>query len=112
MEEILSDAVPPKEEIYQQLARTSAPISSCRCCWVKPSSDGGVRRLLKALRHEVPGPEATAQRLGIDRAMMPRRSSFKTYHQPHAGKLSLARVFGGRVARRPGPQRPARRRAC
>ena len=31
-------------------------------------SSWGVRRLLKALRHEVPGPAAAANRLGVDRA--------------------------------------------
>jgi elongation factor G len=96
MEEILSDAIPPKEEVYQQLAKDLAADLIVPVLLGEAERDGGVRRLLKALRHEVPGPEALASRLGIsphDAATL----VFKTYHQPHAGKLSLARILGGRV---------------
>src|SRR5262249_55260468 len=58
--------------------------------------DSGVHRLLKALRHDVPGPEVAAQRLGIngDAAAI----IFKTSNQQHAGQLSFARRLGGKVA--------------
>jgi elongation factor G len=59
--------------------------------------DHGVRRLLKALRHEVPGHEATAARLGLPTGSEACALVFKTYHQPHTGKLSLARVWSGRI---------------
>lgn len=97
MEEILSDAIPPKEEIYQQLAKDLAADLIVPVLLGEAEKDGGVRRLLKALRHEVPGPEELAQRRGIS-SYDASTLVFKTYHQPHAGKLSLARIFGGRVA--------------
>lgn len=97
MEEILSDVVPPKEEIYQQFAKDLAADLIVPVLLGEAERDGGVRRLLKALRHEVPGPEALAQRLGIS-SYDASTLVFKTYHQPHAGKLSLARIFGGRVS--------------
>lgn len=97
MEEILSDVVPPKDEIYQQFAKDLAADLIVPVLLGEAERDGGVRRLLKALRHEVPGPEALAQRLGIS-SYDASTLVFKTYHQPHAGKLSLARIFGGRVS--------------
>lgn len=97
MEEILSDVVPPRDEIYQQFAKDLAADLIVPVLLGEAERDGGVRRLLKALRHEVPGPEALAQRLGIS-SYDASTLVFKTYHQPHAGKLSLARIFGGRVS--------------
>ena len=97
MEEILSDVVPPKDEIYQQFAKDLASDLIVPVLLGEAERDGGVRRLLKALRHEVPGPDALAQRLGIS-SYDASTLVFKTYHQPHAGKLSLARIFGGRVS--------------
>ena len=96
MEEILSDATPPKEEVYQQLAKDLAADLIVPVLLGEAERDGGVRRLLKALRHEVPGPDALAARRGIS-SYDASTLVFKTYHQPHAGKMSLARVFGGRV---------------
>jgi elongation factor G len=57
------------------------------------SSSWGVRRLLKALRHEAPGPDAAASRLSVtDPAMY----AFKILHGP-IGRLALSRVLGGTV---------------
>ncbi len=97
MEEILSDVAPPREEIYQQFTKDLAADLIVPVLLGEAERDGGVRRLLKALRHEVPGPEAAAQRLGIS-GFDASTLVFKTYHQPHAGKLSLVRVFGGKIA--------------
>jgi elongation factor G len=61
------------------------------------TADHGVRRLWKALRHETPSPRETADRLGIAAAGEPLAQIIKTYHLPHTGKLSLARVWRGTV---------------
>ncbi|MGI9170139.1 MAG: elongation factor G, partial [Caulobacteraceae bacterium] len=50
---------------------------------------------LKALRHEAPGPDRAAARLGIER---PGAAVFKTAWAGQAGKLAYARVFGARLA--------------
>ncbi|MGI9437644.1 MAG: elongation factor G, partial [Geminicoccaceae bacterium] len=57
----------------------------------------GVRRLLEALSKETPPPSRTNERLGIDPAGTPIVQIIKTYHLPHAGKLSLARIWSGEV---------------
>ncbi len=57
--------------------------------------DMGVRRLLRAVVEEAPAPGTTADRLGIASEGPPLVQVLKTYHVPHAGKLSLARVWRG-----------------
>ena len=65
LEQLLEDAVPSKDEIYQQLSKDLADDLIVPVFFGSAERDNGVRRLLKALRHEVPGPEATAARLGL-----------------------------------------------
>jgi elongation factor G len=55
----------------------------------------GVRRLLKALRHDTPSPSTTAARLGEERAAA---EVFKISHGNAIGRLALTRVFGGTLA--------------
>lgn len=96
LEQLLEDTVPSRDEIYGQLAKDFAGDLIVPVFFGIAERDHGVRRLLKALRHEVPGHEATAARLGI----APTETTalvFKTYHQPHTGKLSLARIWSGKV---------------
>ena len=98
LEQLLEDTVPPKETVYAQLAKDLQDDLIVPVFLGAAERDHGVRRLLKALRHEVPCPAATAARLGI----APENGDvvatvFKTYHQPHTGKLSLARVWAGTV---------------
>jgi len=97
LEKLLEDVVPDPDEIYAGLAR------DLRQHLIVPvffgSADGmhGVTRLLKALRHEAPEPQQTADRLGI-LADEPCARVFKTLHASHTGKLSLVRVFAGEIA--------------
>jgi elongation factor G len=58
------------------------------------SSSWGVRRLLKALRHEVPGPHIAASRLEVS---SPSMYVFKVLHGS-IGRLAMARVLGGKIA--------------
>ncbi len=98
LEQLLEDAVPSKDAVYGQLAKDLADDLIVPVFFGVAERDHGVRRLLKALRHEVPGHDATSVRLGIDPAAGDTAVTvFKTYHQPHTGKLSLARVWSGRV---------------
>ncbi len=97
LEQLLSDAVPSKESIYQQLSKDLAQDLIVPVLMGAAEQDYGVRRLLKALRHDVPGPEATRERLGLG-GEATAVVVFKTYHQPHSGKIALARVMSGQVA--------------
>jgi elongation factor G len=97
LEELLSDAVPSKDEIYQLLSKDLAQDLIVPVLMGAAEQDFGVRRLLKALRHDVPGPEATRARLGLEDESAV-ALVFKTYHQPHSGKVALARVLAGQIA--------------
>ena len=57
----------------------------------------GARRLLEALCKEAPPPSVTNEHRGIDPNGETAVQIIKTYHLPHAGKLSLARVWSGEV---------------
>ena len=52
-------------------------------------------RLLKALRHEAPTVAETAQRLGIKSGYDAVALVLKTFHTPHGGKMSVARLLTG-----------------
>ncbi len=94
---LIEDVVPPKEEIYQFLKKDIADDKVVPVFFGSAENDQGVRRLLKALRHDTPGPEATAERLGIEAEGEAMAWIFKTVHAAHLGKLSLARVFRGAI---------------
>lgn len=95
MEELLEDIDPPRDEIFDNLSR------DFRDCQIVPvllgsaENDNGVRRLLKALRHEVPGVAATATRMGVEPGEEPLCQVIKTYHSAQGGKLSVLRVLQG-----------------
>ena len=57
----------------------------------------GVRRLLKALRHEAPGIAETTKRIGLKAGNDPVAYVLKTFHTAHGGKMSIARVLNGQV---------------
>jgi len=97
LEELLEDVVPPKDEIYGYLTRELQADHLVPVFLGAAEQDHGVLRLLKALRHEVPGPETTLERLGGADGD-PLVQVFKTYHLPHTGKLSVARVWRGSVS--------------
>jgi len=97
LEQLLEDTVPQKDEIYDYLTRELQADQIVPVFFGGAEHDHGVRRLLKALRHEAPGPEATLERLGGADGD-PLLQVFKTYHLPHTGKLSVARIWRGSVS--------------
>lgn len=97
LEELLEDVVPPKDEIYTYLTRELRADRIVPVFLGAAERNHGVLRLLKALRHEAPGPETTLERHGGAEGD-PLIQVFKTYHMPHTGKLSVARVWRGSVA--------------
>jgi len=94
LEQLLMDQPPTPEKVFQDLARETGEGLGVSVLFGSASSSWGVRRLLKALRHEVPGPDAAASRLEVtDPAMY----VFKVQHGT-IGRLALARVLGGKIA--------------
>ena len=98
LEQLLEDQIPPADEIYGYLT-TGVRAGNIAPVFIGASEhEFGMRRLLKALRHEAPNAEETAARLGIEAGSDAVAQVFKTYHAQHAGKLSLARVWSGSVS--------------
>jgi elongation factor G len=60
--------------------------------------ENGVRRLLKALRHDTPFVDVTAKRRALPSNGVAMAECFKVLHQAHAGKLSLCRVWSGALS--------------
>ncbi|HKS88440.1 MAG TPA: elongation factor G [Stellaceae bacterium] len=98
LEQLLEDVQPSKEEIYRHLTQDFRKNLIVPVFVGAAAQDHGVRRLWKALRHETPEPQETMARLGIPADGEPLAQVFKTYHLPHTGKLSLARVWRGAIA--------------
>jgi len=95
MEELLADIEPPRDEIFNDLARELRDGLIVPVLIGSAEGDNGVRRLLKALRHETPGPADTLKRLGLPQDGDALVTILKTWHTSHGGKLSLARVLRG-----------------
>lgn len=93
LEQLLMDETPSREKVLQDLARETSEALGVSVLFGCATSSWGVRRLLKALRHEAPGAQAAANRLSVtDPAMY----VFKILHGS-IGRLALARVLGGSI---------------
>jgi elongation factor G len=94
LEQLLMDQAPTREKVLQDLARETGESLGVSVLFGSAISSWGVRRLLKAMRHEVPPPSSAAQRLDVaDPAMY----VFKVVHGS-IGRLAMARVLGGKIA--------------
>jgi elongation factor G len=99
LEQLLEDVEPSKEEIYKHLAKDLQRDLIVPVMLGSGAQEHGVRRLLKALRHETAEPAATAARLGIKpEGGEAIAQVIKTYYPGNTGKLSLARVWRGTVS--------------
>ncbi|HVF37461.1 MAG TPA: elongation factor G [Sphingomicrobium sp.] len=94
LEQLLMDEVPEAGTIFADLKRETSDNLGVSVLFGSAHNGWGVRRLLKALRHEAPGPESTADRLGVE---TPALFAFKIYHGGSVGRLALARALGGPV---------------
>jgi elongation factor G len=94
MEELLSDVEPPRDEVFEDLSKELAQGLVVPVLMGSAERDNGIRRLLKALRHEVPDVAAVTERLGIKPNGEAIVQVLKTFNGSH-GKLSLVRVLTG-----------------
>ncbi len=98
LEQLLEDVQPSKAEIYRHLTQNLRRDLIVPVFLGAAQLDHGVRRLLKALRHETPESGTAASRLKL--APKPGdtvATIIKTYYPPNTGKLSLVRVWSGSV---------------
>ena len=94
LEQLLMDEVPEPGTIFADLKRETSDNLGVSVLFGSAQNGWGVRRLLKALRHEAPGPDKTARRLGVE---APALYAFKISHGGSVGRLALARALGGSV---------------
>jgi elongation factor G len=98
MEQLLEDITPPRDAVFDDLARELREGLICPVLLGSAARGNGVLRLMKALRHEAPGVTETAKRLGAASSSKEALAYvFKTVHLQHGGKLSYARVLAGRL---------------
>ncbi len=97
MEQLLEDIQPPRDAVFDDLARELREGLICPVLLGCATRENGVLRLMKALRHETPGVAETAKRLGAPAQKEALAYVFKTVHQLHGGKLSLVRLLSGRL---------------
>ncbi|WP_372884574.1 elongation factor G [Shimia sp.] len=97
MVELLEDVVPSTDEVYENLVRDLRQDLIVPVFFGSAENQNGVRRLMKALRHDAPFVADTAARLGLPDAGSVAQV-FSTRHAGKAGKMSYVRVWSGEVA--------------
>ena len=97
MEQLLEDIQPPRDAVFDDLARELREGLICPVLLGSAAREHGVLRLMKALRHEAPDVATSAARLGVPATKDALGYVFKTMHLQHGGKLSLTRLFAGHL---------------
>jgi len=95
MEQLLSDTTPDRDTVFADLVRELREGLIAPVFFGSTAGGNGVRRLLKALRHDTPAPSYAAERLGLKGSGA---YVMKISHAGQAGKLAYARVFGSRLS--------------
>ena len=88
LEQLLMDQIPDRTTVYADLAKDTGAGQIVPVLFGSALNDFGVRRLLKALRHEVPDPAAAAARLGAE-GQGPCAFVFKVSNSGAMGRLHL-----------------------
>ena len=96
MEQLREDIQPPRDKIFDDLSKELRESLVCPVLFGSATRTNGVRRLMKALRHESPGIADTVKRLGVkgDNSVA---YVLKTVNTSHGGKMSVARVLAGKI---------------
>ncbi len=98
MEQLLEDIQPPRDRIFDDLAKELREGLVCPVLMGSATRTNGVLRLMKALRHEAPSVADTAARLGVKTGNDAVAYVMKTLHTGHGGKMSVVRVLNGQIA--------------
>lgn len=101
LEELLEEIEPSQEEIISDLKMELGADQIVPVFIGIAEQDYGVRPLLDALIKEAPDPEVTAARRGFKQDDKADASTvaqvLKTYYTPQGGKLSLVRIWQGKI---------------
>ena len=95
LEQLIEDIAPEKSLIYRDLHDEFGADQIAPVLLGAGDRENGVRRLLKALRHDTPVVAETAKRRSLPSNGVAMAECFKVLHQSHTGKLSLCRVWSG-----------------
>jgi elongation factor G len=95
LEQLLNEEEPDRETVFSDLRRETADGVVVPMMFGSAANGHGVRRLLKALRHDTPAADVTARRLGLEG---PAVEVFKIVSDSSVGRLALGRVFGAALA--------------
>ncbi len=98
LEQLIEDVAPEKSLIYRDLHAEFGADQIAPVLLGAGDRENGVRRLLKALRHDTPFAAETARRRSLPSNGVAMAECFKVVHQAHAGKLSICRVWSGSLA--------------
>ena len=98
LEQLLEDLVPGNADIYQNLTADLQDGAIVPVFFGSAAHGNGIRRLLKALRHETPEVAATIERWDIDSGGDTMAQVFKSQNGAQSGKLSVARIWRGEIA--------------
>ena len=103
LEELIEDRAPPSAEIYALCAKALAENRVLEALIGSGLHGNGVVRLMKALRHEAPGPEALRARLQEQAGLgePPAAVVFAGAYRKHMGRTASLRAFEGLPAARP-----------
>ncbi|WP_338504111.1 elongation factor G [Sphingomonas kaistensis] len=92
LEQLLMDETPDARRVLSDLVRETSENLGVSVLFGSACSSFGVRRLMKALRHEAPAPPTTADRLGVNG---PAFHAVKISHAHQLGRLVIGRLLGG-----------------
>jgi elongation factor G len=94
LEQLLTDVTPSRDAVFADLVREMNEGLIVPVFFGSAVNGFGVRRLLKALRHECPASDKAAERLGVEAGAY----VLKAAYAGQSGKLAYARVFGKPLA--------------
>jgi elongation factor G len=94
LEQLLSDVTPSRDAVFGDLVREMNDGLIVPVFFGSAQNGFGVRRLLKALRHETPPVSRAAERLGVDKGAF----VLKAAYAGQSGKLAYVRTFGTKLA--------------
>jgi elongation factor G len=95
LEQLIEDQTPMTEEVFEVARRVLQDNDLVSAFLGSASHGNGVTRLMKSLRHEAPGHEALAARLGAGRDAV--AVSGPADIRKHLGKVVLIRALSGEV---------------
>ena len=97
MEKLLEDQQPSQDEILRDMQKTLGADEVVPVFIGVAEQEMGARRFLDALVREAPDPQLRAATVGLKDEGHPVAQVLKNYHLAHAGKLSLVRIWSGKI---------------